>query len=318
MGLNTALVALTGVGIEDLARLGVVPTGRATTGDEAMGEERPHAAIVGGRLVLTCADPRLLDVADVAAVELGAPLAGAAIGSTADVFVLRFRDGARARERVLYGGETVSSDGEPWPVEAALDTEDFPEDGVLAVLHDAAGIRLDDAWAELELQELDWVLPGEEDGPAEDPPDVVPVGGGGTDDVVRPDEGSRFVPIGPVASSSRVVAVALAVGLAVEVLLALLVATTDLTFGPPVPHALFLAIAGFTLVAGRLNPGALVVTALEALVLLATVLVALARGEAPAVVLLAVGAYLVVLAGLVVRHLRRVLALQRALGAPLG
>ncbi|MBM9460198.1 hypothetical protein JK386_09805 [Nocardioides sp. zg-536] len=347
MGLNCAVAVLTGVDVADLARLGVHPTGRVVTGDVALGEEQPCAVLRDGRLVLVCADPRLLDVADEAAATTGAPLAGVALGSTADVYVLRFRDGARARERVLYGAETVSEGGEAWVEEEALGSEAFAEDGVLAVLERATGLRLDDDWMHLELQELAWTLPGDEDAPATDPvepahasgidalmgaPSAVTHPGGhlvdhddlddrdDQDDHGAPagarqadDPAARYVDLAPVAASSRVTAAAVGVGLAIEALLALLALTTDLTFGTLLPHVLFVAVACFVLAAGRLNLIALVVLTLEAVVVLVTVLGAANRDEAPVALLLGVGAYLVALIGVLGWHARRVFHAQHAM-----
>ncbi|KRA32469.1 MULTISPECIES: hypothetical protein [unclassified Nocardioides] len=304
MGHDCAVAALTGIGLEDLARIGITTTGRTTTGDEALSEEQPHVAVRHGQLLFACADPRLVESVEAVAVQLGARMAGIVLGSTADFHLLHLRDGDRVRERLVHEGETVESSGEPWPEETALDEEQFTEDGMLAVFGRVTGVGLDDAWMNQEFHQLQWGFPGDEVSP-------------GVVEVVETDEqetadDSRYVPVTPIATSYKLAGVALAVGLAFEALFGVLALSSDADFGPPVVHVLFAVLAAFTLFRGRMSIVSVLWTAAEAAVLLVAVVVTVVREAEDVVLLVAFAVHLVVLLGILGLHSVRLRSFERA------
>lgn len=300
MGYNCSVAALAGIGFEDLAQLGITMTGRTTTGDEALSEEQPYAAARDGQLVFACGDPRLVESVEAVAAELGGRMAGVVFGSTADFYLLHLRDGDRARELLVHEGQTVESSGDAWPEEAALDEEQFTEDGMFAVFRRVTGIGVDDAWMNQEFHELRWEFPGDE--PAAYEAEDAPV------DV----DDSRYVAISPVRTSYRVTGVALAVGIAFEVLLGVLVLTTDATFGRPTSHLIFVGLAALTLFEDRMSVWQTMWMAVVAAVMSA-LMVSIAQDSDHVALLVTFAGYLVALAGIFVWHGTRLITLKRAL-----
>src|SRR3954451_22417868 len=109
MGFNFAVGALADTSLEDLAALGITPTGSTTSGDLAIEEGTPHVAVRDGQLLFASLGPELLDLVQELAKERGTRAVAAVFGSTADVHVLWMGDGERERLRVTEYGEVVDT-----------------------------------------------------------------------------------------------------------------------------------------------------------------------------------------------------------------
>ncbi|PWD50886.1 hypothetical protein C8046_09710 [Serinibacter arcticus] len=144
MGHNLNLVHLEGAGVQDLARLGLVPTGEIRTGDDATSLLAPGPAAHVTPRGLLVADA-LMTVADrqaELAVALGTTVVSVLVASTGDVYSLAVATADGDHRHVVDSqGERVMDEGRPLPEEAGIDALD--EDSTLGLLERLTGVRLD-------------------------------------------------------------------------------------------------------------------------------------------------------------------------------
>lgn len=137
MGYNVGLLHVDETGVEDLARIGLVPTGEVVTANVAM-TGHGVAALATDRGVLVLDPGFLLAAEDERIVSaLGQRVVAAAVGSTGDTFDVLVREpGGLVRHRVDSQGERPVDEGAPLPGESAEMLDDL---GAIALFDTAAG-----------------------------------------------------------------------------------------------------------------------------------------------------------------------------------
>ncbi len=125
MGYNVGLMHVDRGGVDDLARIGLVPTGATVTAEEVLGGVQPAAVSTFQGVLLL--DPAMEHVADDegVAATLGRRVVTALVGSTGDTFSVSVRDGGLVRHRVDSQGERVVDEGDPLRGEPAEMMDDL-------------------------------------------------------------------------------------------------------------------------------------------------------------------------------------------------
>lgn len=312
MGFNFAIGALADTSLEDLAALGLTPTGVTTSGDLALEEGTPHVAVRGEQLVFACLGPELLDLVQAAAAQRGGRSVVAVFGSTADVHLLWIGEGELERLRVMENGEVVDTVGAEWPEEEAAFAEATDDEDALATAFARlTGVELlDDEWMAGEFHELDWPLPhgvaddekGEQSSPAatESAP------------FVEVDRG-LLQALASVQRAGAIVLGLLGLALVAEAAFTVMAIARDESFGVPLPHVVFAALALMTVVSGRLDSGRLLWTAASAGVLLISIVSTGILRDHNVAVLSAYAGYLAVVIAALIWHARRVKAVRSLL-----
>ncbi|OLT44548.1 hypothetical protein BJF86_12370 [Serinicoccus sp. CNJ-927] len=157
--MNMGLVYVESAAVDDLAAVGLRPTGARSSGDEASISPDPEMVVarrVGDWLVLVGGMMLLATEDEMLARTLGRRVVAALLGSTSDTysFAVCEPDGAR-RHVVDSAGQREVDEGPALPAEDGVEL--LTEDSVLGLLGDVTGVEIWDAFVE-----EDWeVLEGE-------------------------------------------------------------------------------------------------------------------------------------------------------------
>ncbi|WP_067431761.1 hypothetical protein [Nocardioides jensenii] len=308
MGFNFAIGSLADTSLDDLAVLGITPTGATTSGDLALDEGAPHVAVRDGQLVFACLGPELLDLVQEVAKARGVRGVTVVFASTADVHVLWIGEGERERMLVMENGEVVDTVGAPWPEEeAAFADEEFEADALAVTFARLTGVELlDERWLEGTFHELDCGSLAD-NGP-EAAVDLEP----GTDQTIEVDRGMLDA-MAVVQRAGAVVMGLLGLAVVAELVFTVLAVARDESFGVPLPHLVFAVLALLTVVSGRLDSGRLAWTAASAGVLVVSIIATGILRDHHVVVLSAYALYLAVVIGALVWHARQVKAVRAML-----
>lgn len=153
MGWKTAMTVVRGASVADLERVGLVPDGETTTGDEASASglgDRIGVIPVGEDLVLI----GLGDVPDLEnrlAETLGVEVVHGLFMSTVDYYVWKVLHAGGVRNWVWGEGEEIADEGTALPEEDSVHM--LTEDALFALIEERTGID-SAAWLEGTVQWL--------------------------------------------------------------------------------------------------------------------------------------------------------------------